>query len=179
LLDWVQEAMTAEEAVRGISNQLLAGPPVSEDPVASRLLAKIRERSDEHLDALTQLFSELKEEPSTVQGVAGAGIGKTLGFVRRTLPGQDLARALRDAYVALNYTAAAYHVLYTHGVLAKRAASAGLALRHLRGYTPAIRELSHLLAWAAAHSQDGVPPEDTLQEIVQALFEAWCADVRL
>jgi hypothetical protein len=181
LLDWVQEAMTAEEAVKGICDQILAGPPVARDLDGSRLLGTIRNLSDAHIEALRQLFAELKEEPSTVQGAIGAGIGKTLGFVRRTLPSQDLTRALRDAYVALNYTAVGYHVLYTHCVLLKRPATAGLALRHLRAYTPAIRKLSHLLAWAAAHSHTGPqpPPVGALEKIVQTLLEAWGSDIPL
>ena len=56
-----------------------------------------------------------------------------------------------------------------------------LALRHLRSYTPAIRKLSHLLAWGAAHdrSAEDPPPASELQEIVQRLFDSWSADVPL
>jgi hypothetical protein len=173
--------MRAEEAVRGICSQLLEGPPVADYEDGSWLVRTIRDRSDEHLEALADLLSELKHEPSTIQSAIGAGVGKTLGFVRRALPSQDLARALRDAYVALNYAAAGYHVLHTHGALLKQTATADLAIRHLRGYTPAIRRLSHLLVWGAAHDRptEDPPRASELQGIVQGLFESWSADVPL
>lgn len=181
ILDWIQEAMRAEEAVRGISSQLLEGPPVTEYPDGSWLVRLVRDRSDEHLEALADLLAELKQEPSTIQGAIGAGVGKTLGFVRRALPSQDLARALRDAYVALNYAAAGYHVLYTHGALLEQVPTTDLALRHLRDYTPAIRKLSHLLVWGAAHDREDEepPPASELQGIVQELFDSWSANVPL
>lgn len=174
---WVQEAVSAEHFVRKCTEELLGNASLVKDAEASLLVRRIQNLAEEHVDRIETLLSQLDERPSALREKLGAGLGATLGWVEK-LPNRDLIQVIRDVYVALNYTAAGYHVLYARSSLLGRPSAANLALEHLRDYTPAIRQLSQLLAWGAALE---LPAEHwhgtgAMTEIVATLFESWSAD---
>ncbi len=177
---WVQHVVSAEHFVRKCTEELIGNSSLGKDVEASWLVRRINDSAERHVGRIEDLLSQLDEDSSSVRETLGAGLGATLGWMDK-LPNRDLIQVIRDVYVALNYTAAGYHVLYTRSILLERPAAASLALDHLRDYTPAIRQLSQLLAWAAALE---LPPErwegtGAMKEIVTTLFESWSADVPL
>ncbi len=175
---WVQDAASTEHFVRKCTEELLGNPSLMKDAEASLLVRRIHERAGKHIDQIEELLSQQDEEPSALRQTVAEGLGAALAWVER-IPNRGLVQVVRDVYVALNYAAAGYHVLYTRAMLLERPAAARLALEHLRDYTPAIRRLSQLLAWASALE---LPLErwhdtGTIKEIVATLFESWSADV--
>jgi len=175
---WVQDAVSTEHFVRKCTEELLDNPSLTKDAEASLLVRRIHERAGRHIEQIEALRSQQDEGPSALRHTVAEGLGAALGWMER-IPNRGLVRVVRDVYVALNYAAAGYHVLYTRAMLLERPAAARLALAHLRDYTPAIRRLSQLLAWASAielpleHWHDS----GSMKEIVATLFESWSADV--
>jgi hypothetical protein len=170
----LQEALAAEHFVKQTGEQLLEHDVVAADAQATLVVRLARDRASEHVEALERLLEARDEVPSGLGRLLGVGFGRALTWMER-LPHRDLVRVLRDVYVALNYAAGGYHVLYTRAVLLERPVAAKLALHHLREYTPVIRQASQLLAWAAALD---VPPErrqerSDMKEIVETLVESW------
>jgi hypothetical protein len=178
LTPWIQDALSAERFVQSNSDHLLAHEVLTADTQATLLIRRISQCAHAHGEAIERLLESRDESPSAIRAALGAGLGSTLGLLAR-LPNRDIEQIVRDVYVALNYTAGGYHVLYTRARLQDRSAEADLALRHLRDYTPVIRQLSHVMAWVAAL---GVPPDrwegrPVMNEIVGTLLESWNSDV--
>ncbi len=180
LSSWIQDALTAERFVQSSTAHLLTHEVLAADAQAALLMRLLNERAGAHVEEIARLQDDRDESPSAIRGALAAGLGATLGFVER-LPSRDLAQIVRDVYVALNYTAGCYHVLYTRAKLLGRGAAAELALRHLREYTPVVRQLSHLMAWASALD---LPPDrwqgsPVMKEIVDTLLESWSPDAAM
>lgn len=175
---WAQDALSAEHFVRRCTDELLENPTLARDLEASLLLRTVNTRAAEHVEAIERLLAKLDAQPSMVRRAVGAGLGATLGWVER-LPNRDLPQYVRDVYVALNYTASGYHFMYTSGMILDHGDTADLALRHLREYTPAIRELSKLMAWAAALEHpfaDWKGDDERMHGIVDTLFASWSSE---
>jgi hypothetical protein len=174
---WTQDALSAEHFVRRCTDELLANPTLKRDAEASVLLRTVNLRAEKHVAAIEVLLESLDAQPSMVRRAVGTGLGTTLGWMER-LPNRDLPQFVRDVYVALNYTASGYHFMYTSAEILEHRETSQLALRHLRDYTPAIRELSKLMAWAAALEMPFADwkSDERMQGIANALFASWSSE---
>lgn len=174
LRDRAQESLAAEHFVRACTEKLLGTAALEQDAEASMLVALVHGQAESHVEGIEALLEQIDGGPSRTRKVVGTGLGTALGWLER-LPNRDLPEIVRDVYLALQYTAAGYHILFTRALLLGRTGAAGLARRHLTDYTQAIAKLTELLAWAAAlelpiEHWHGAGP---MRQIVATLDDVW------
>ncbi len=95
-----------------------------------------------HLSALLETFPGGHEE---FIRVASAQAGRFLGFVDNQNPDRGCVRMMSENYTLLHQVAMDYTVLHSTGLVLGDAATAGLALMHLREVTPLVMEISELM----------------------------------
>jgi len=177
LVEWVRDALSAENFLRKVSEHLNAHHVVGADAEASMLIQRVQYCSETHVEALEETLADFDREASSVRRAVSAGLGTALGWMER-LPSRDLVQAVRDVYTALHFTTGGYHVLYTRAVLLEDEEAGkvrDLALRHLETYAPIVRQSSRLIVWAAAFDLplDKWYGQDVLGDVLSALTDTW------
>jgi hypothetical protein len=174
---WVQDVLSSERFLHRCTGELLDNAELKRDVESSVLVRTVNTRAESHVTNLEELLEKLDATPSLVGRTVGAGLGATLGWMER-LPNRSLPQFVRDVYVALNFTAGGYHFMYTTAVLLDHQLGAQLALRNLRDYTPAIRELSKSMVWAAALELPFADwqSDPRMRDLVAALVESWSSE---
>ncbi|NNL86000.1 MAG: hypothetical protein HKP27_10125 [Myxococcales bacterium] len=170
----VQDALAGEIFAARLCAAWLDGDQPVDHPETTALVKIVHHRSEFHAKRLEALLDALETGNTGVHSAYARGIGMSVASMRRG-PDREAVDALREIFVALNYVAASYHIVYAEARREVNPRVAGVALRHLRELTPTIRELSRLLAWLSAGQLDG----DTLAQIASDLLEAWSSDLPL
>ena len=143
---------------------------------AQSLVSRAEAVLDNHIEALEAHLetlggdgaSPVKDAVASVLGVAAGIYGKVRG--------EKVSKMLRDDYTALSLAAISYHMLHTTGLALQNQATANLALRHLRDWTPIITELSravHKVVVAELADDGAVADSSVAQESERMTQEAW------
>ena len=117
------------------------------------------------------MYTPAKEAISAALGIAAGLIDQV-----RT---QQVSKMLRDDYTALSLAAISYHMLHTTGMALQDQATADLALRHLKDWTPIITDISHVVHGVVAQElQDDAHAVATgvAAESERITQEAWNPD---
>jgi hypothetical protein len=149
-------------------------------PEARVLIRRIEDTLRRHIEALEEHnaasegggFAEALKE-----AVAGA-LGVAAGLYDQ-VRNEVVSRMLRDDYTALSLAAISYHMLHTTALGLRQAATADLALRHLKDLTPLLVDLSkticHVVAREMATEEPGFDGAIGA-EAVRRTQEAWSAE---
>jgi ferritin-like metal-binding protein YciE len=145
LQQYVSDMLAVEQHIHQAIRRQEEDESVKAHPEAFAVISQAEQTLDNHIAALEShlqalggdAFSPVKEAFSGVLGVAAGLIDQV-----RT---QQVSKMLRDNYTALSLAAISYHMLHTTGLAMADQATADLALRHLKDWTPIITRLSRVV----------------------------------
>jgi hypothetical protein len=145
-------------------------------PYAAQLVRSINSTVESHVSALGAALESLgghgthpiKEAWSAFTGAAASAVNAA-----RTNP---VSRGLRDDYTALSLATAGYTLLHATSLALGDTATARLAERHLKDYTPLVMQISAVLPQIGIDElrAEGVDVDPTVTgESVARTHEAW------
>lgn len=118
---------------------------VQADPACAALIEELHSAAEGRL-------RDIENHAASFAGPSGGAIKEAVAGIAGVVAGlydkvrkHPLSRMLRDDSTALSLTATGYSMLYTTGLAVRDLAVANVALRHLRGITPQIMSLSHVI----------------------------------
>lgn len=141
LNDMVALEREIHDAVRGQMNDERVGA----NPAVKALVDKIHAATKVRLSDMETHAAALGESRGKAVKEAVATVAGTLAGLYDKIRKHSVSRMLRDDSTALSLGATAYSMLYTTALAVRDLPVANVALRHLRGITPLVMELSHII----------------------------------
>jgi len=112
---------------------------------ASRVIDRIEETLDRHIDELRACLERMGGDESLMKKAVGTALGAVGGLYDKLRTDGRVSRMLRDDYAGMAFSTACYEMLHTTALAAGESMVAAVALRHLRDYTSLVMEVSDVL----------------------------------
>jgi hypothetical protein len=146
LQQYVGDMLAVERGLLNTTKHHSEDMRVAEFPQASRTLERVAIVAQGHVKSLEQhltnlggdAFSPVKEGLVAALGTAGALFDKVRS--------NKVSKMLRDDYTALSLAVISYTMLHTTGLALRDEATAHVALRHMKAWTPLLTEISEIIA---------------------------------
>lgn len=176
LQQYVSDMLAVERHLHQAIRRQKGDASLRAHPEAAAIIERTEAAIDNHIAALETRLEELGGDAAApIKEAVTAALGAAAGVINQ-LRTEQVSKMLRDDYTALSLAAISYHMLHTTGLALMDPATADLALRHLRDYTPIITDISHAVhASVARDLQDnGMVVDATVaSRSEQATQEAW------
>lgn len=144
LQQYVSDMVAVERNLAAMAKRQLEDVK-EESSDAGRLVLNIRNLSERHAEHLKEQLEALGGDPASgIKEVVTAGMGAVSGMYEK-MRSEAPSKMVRDDYAALNMAAIGYTMLHTTGLALGDHATAELAMRHLRHYTPLIMEINQII----------------------------------
>ena len=159
-----------EEALDGQLNE------VEHEAEARALVQRFHDMVKAQREALRAHLTTIGgSESSPVKELVANLFGKAAGVIDN-IRTKGVSKALRDDYTAFNHAAISYAMLHTTAHLLEDAETAGLAERHLRAYTRAIKDIEPIITRvvAAELREEGLQvQEQAVGHATETLRRVW------
>jgi tRNA threonylcarbamoyladenosine modification (KEOPS) complex Cgi121 subunit len=177
LQKYVSDMMAVEEHIgSAVKRQLEDSKLAKHTSEASQMITEIARKTEMHEQELKRHLEILGGDAAKgIKEVATAALGSLAGVYDK-MRTEAVSKMLRDDYVALNLAAAGYTMLHTTGLALNDQATAEIALRHLKDYTPIIMRFNEIVPSVVATDlrDDGATFVDSaVQEAVTNTQKAW------
>ena len=151
LQQYVSDMLAVEQHIHQAIRRQEEDDSVKKHPEAFALISQAEQILDNHIAALESHLEALGGDAASPVKEAVAGVlGAAAGVIDQVRT-QQVSKMLRDNYTALSLAAISYHMLHTTGMTMADQATADLALRHLKDWTPIITRISHIIHGVVAH----------------------------
>jgi len=145
LQQYVSDMLAVEQHIHEAIRRQEEDESVQRFPKAAAVISRAEATLDNHIAALESHLEQLGgDAASPVKEAVTAALGVAAGLYDK-VRSEKVSRMLRDDYTALSLAAISYHMLHTTGIALQSQATADLALRHLKDWTPIIIEISHVV----------------------------------
>jgi ferritin-like metal-binding protein YciE len=180
LQKYVSDMLALERHIHDAVRRQKDDDHVKQHPEASRVINKIEETLDEHIEHLERHLNSLGGEASSpvknaVSAVAGAAAG-----VYDKMRSEEVSKMLRDDYTALGLAAISYTMLHTTGLALADHQTANIAMEHLAHWTPLIVEISEIIPLVVTKelADNGVMVSATVaQQAIRNTQQLWSREV--
>lgn len=176
LQQYVSDMLAVEHHIHEAVRRQQGDEQLTPFPEASALIERTEATLDNHIEALESHLEQLGgDAASPIKEAVSAALGVVAGWIDQVRP-EQVSKMLRDDYTALSLAAISYHMLHTTALALQDQATADLALRHLKDYTPIITDLSHAVHAVVARelADDGLSIDPGAAEASEkATQEAW------
>lgn len=142
---YLNDMVALETDIHGAVHGQRDDERVKMDPAVEALVVRIHDSTRARLNDMEAHAAALKAGTGGMIKEAVAGVTGALAGLYGKVRKHPVSRMLRDDYTALSLAATAYSMLYTTALAFRDLAVANVALRHLRGVTPLIMELSDII----------------------------------
>lgn len=143
LNSYLNDMLGVERELHGAFRRHKRDEHVQQYTAAKRVVDEAEDRIDRHIAALEDAVRRYGGE-STAKKAVGAVMGAAAGLLDKARD-DKVSRILRDDYTALSFASVCYEMLHTTALAMQDAATADLALRHLRDYTPMVMQIGEVL----------------------------------
>lgn len=177
LQKYVSDMMAVEEHIGSAVKRQVDDEGLSKhNPQASKIIHAIAQTSERHEQELKRHLESIGgDEAKGLKEVATAALGGLAGLYDKVRT-EKVSKMLRDDYTALNLATVGYTMLHTTGLALGDQATASLALRHLKDYTPIIMEVNQILPGvvvADLRDEGAMINENVLHQALSNTQEAW------
>ena len=177
LQKYVSDMMAVEEHIGSAVKRQAEDENLSkQNPQARQIinsLVQITERHEQELKS--HLESIGGDTGKSIKEVATAALGSLAGLYDKVRT-EAVSKMLRDDYTAVNLAAIGYTMLHTTGLAFNDQATASLALRYLKDYTPIIMQFNEIIpSVVVAELRDSgtMVNESAIQQAVSNTQAAW------
>lgn len=144
LQQYISDMLAVEKHIHEAVRRQEKDDKVTSLPRASSLVSRIEETLDNHIAALeNHLEQSGGDAAAPVKDAVTSALGVAAGLYDKVRD-EKVSKMLRDNYTALSLAAISYEMLHTTGLALNDQATADLALRHLKNWTPLIMQLSEV-----------------------------------
>lgn len=177
LQQYVSDMLAVEEHIgAAVKRQGDDKDVAQKNPQVSQIIQHIARHTEQHTQALKQHLEAIGGDPAKgIKEVASSVLGAVAGMYDK-MRTEQVSKMLRDDYTALSLAAMAYTMLHTTGLSVQDQATAALALRHLKDYTPIVMELAEVIpSVVVTELRDNgvVIIEGSAQQAIRNTQEAW------
>lgn len=142
LQQYVSDMLAVEKHILQAIERQREDEKVRKFPETNQLIGKMEGTVRSHIAGLEQHLTSLNGDGfSPVKEAVTSALGAAAGMIDMVRTNK-VSKILRDDYTALSLAAVSYTMLHTTGLALEDKPTAELALRHLKGYTPLIGEIS-------------------------------------
>ena len=177
LQKYVSDMMAVEEHIGSAVKRQSEDETLSKhNPQASQIIDNIVQITQRHERELKSHLEAIGGDPAKgLKEVATAALGSLAGLYDKVRT-ESVSKMLRDDYTALNLATVGYTMLHTTGLALNDQATASLALRHMKDYTPIIMQFNEIIpsvVVADLRDNGAMVNESTIQRAVNNTQEAW------
>lgn len=145
LQQYVSDMLAVERHLHQAIRRQQEDESIQDHPEAAAVIRQAEATIDNHIAALESHLEQLGGDlASPAKEALTAALGVAAGLIDQVRT-QQVSKMLRDDYTALSLAAISYHMLHTTGMALRDQATADLALRHLKDWTPIITRISHVI----------------------------------
>lgn len=176
LQQYVSDMLAVEKHIHEAVRRQEDDDSLSEYAEASALISQAEETLDQHIASLEEHLGSLGgDAASPVKDVVSEALGSVAGMINKVRT-QQVSKMLRDDYAAFSLAAISYHMLHTTALAMGDQATADLALRHLKNWTPIITDISHVVHGVVQRELEDDAPivnSNAAMESERLTQEAW------
>jgi hypothetical protein len=176
LQQYVSDMLAVERHIHEAIRRQEEDKSVQRFPEAAAVISRAEATLDNHIAALESHLELIGGNPaSPVKEAITAALGIAAGLYDKVRP-EKVSRMLRDDYTALSLAAISYHMLHNTGLALQNKATADLALRHLKDWTPIIVEISqaiHPVVVQELRDDNHVVDATVAEQSIRETQEAW------
>lgn len=177
LRQYVSDMQATEKHIHEAVTRQTDDESVKQQPEASRLINRLHQTLDTHINTLESHNKMLDGSSSSIKDAITTTLGAMAGLYDKVRTKQ-VSRMLRDDYTALSLAAISYTMLHTTALGLNDQHTADIALRHLKDLTPLITEISRIMPQVVALELTEDHPNlnvSSAPESMRRTQEAWDA----
>ncbi len=174
---YVSDMQATEKHIHEAVTRQTDDESVKQQPEASRLINRLHQTLDTHINTLESHSKMLDASNSSIKDAIMSTLGAMAGLYDKVRTKQ-VSRMLRDDYTALSLAAISYTMLHTTALGLNDQRTADIALRHLKDLTPLITEISRIIPQVVAVELTEDHPNlnvSSAPESMRRTQEAWDA----
>ncbi len=177
LRQYVSDMQATEKHIHEAISHQVEDESVKQQPTASQLISRLHQTLHSHISTLEEQSKRLDGSRSSIKDAITSTLGVMAGLYDKVRTKQ-VSRMLRDDYTALSLAAISYTMLHTTALALNDQHTAGIALRHLKDFTPLITEISRIMPQVVARELTEDFPNlnvSSATESMRSTQEAWDA----
>jgi ferritin-like metal-binding protein YciE len=179
LRDHVRDMLAIENEMHAAFRRQEKDGRLRADDGAQRLVSRVEDTIDRHLEALRGCLEEVGGKESALKKALGSMLGAAAGIYDGMRRDDPISRNLRDDYIALSTASVCYEMLHATALAAGKEQIADLALRHLQDYAQLVMSVGELLPHALVKelSREGKLPDnrEAAARAVENTRKAWAS----